>query len=148
MTRFHLLKENELSTETMNNTEAYNDKESRYNALVILDKEYPNCNCEESYAQSYWDIKCNAFYIDVKRLYHNLNDYPYAGINKESYDNYIKLNKPVLILFIFNDAYIIMDIKNKYREWSGYIKDNAKGEIYRTMYNFPINKAIKTEYYE
>jgi hypothetical protein len=126
------------------NKKAFNDKESRKQALSILNDLYPDCNCIKSYDKSYWDIECNNFYVDVKEIKQYLSNprTKYLGINKEAYDKYIQLDKPVYILFILYDGYILIDIKNEYTEWTGTVSDNVYGEKQKTIYNFSISKAI------
>jgi hypothetical protein len=129
------------------NKKAFNDTESRKQGLSILNDIYPDCNCTKSYDKSYWDIECNNFYVDIKKVTQYLSNprTKHLGINKESYNKYITLDKPVYILFILNDGYTLIDIRNEHTEWTGTVSDSVYGEITRTMYNFSIKQAKITK---
>jgi hypothetical protein len=122
----------------------YNDTDSRQTALNILSKFNPALKS----AKSVIDIECDNFYVDVKKTKHNHKKYDYVGINKTSFDKYITFDdKPVYILFIFNDNYYTMiDIKSKYRVWSGYTIDEARGKVFKTIYNYPLNNKKFKKY--
>jgi hypothetical protein len=121
----------------------YDDSIERIAALQILKDHNPKLNSERSVI----DITCDSFYVDIKRIHRLADKYEYAGINKESYDKYITYDMPVYILFMFDDAYALINIDNNYRKWQGLLNDNAKGIINRTMYNYNIKDATEINYY-
>jgi hypothetical protein len=123
---------------------AYDDRESREKAMEILKEYQPVLNSRYDVT----DITCDGFYVDVKNHDRKINDYEYAGINDYTYNKYIKLDKPVYVLFLFTDKfYALIDINKEYREWKGTANDRAKGRIQKTFYNYQIKDAIKLEYY-
>jgi hypothetical protein len=121
----------------------YDDTKSRQLALNILKAYNPRINPRYSVV----DITCDDFYVDVKNPDKKITDYKYIGINKSSYEQYVTMDKPVYVLFIFNDnKYTLIDVNTQYNAWSGYTNDKAKGRTYKTIYNYPINNAIKLDY--